>query len=187
MPTDDPSCFSPKEFQRLTDRIETLTKARDTLTEFLHELENQRVDPSVPYSASSPDVFSSQQSPSGIPSRSNRSSPPEKAHYPHTSSSSSSSNQSASRDAFSPDHSATTTDTNEHHPPSTHPIHRPRSPSMTPTSFIRVHFPNKHTTAVRARVPHRHRLPDRNISFSSSFRLHSGQMRLWKSHWNRVH
>jgi hypothetical protein len=25
---------------------------------------------------------------------------------------------------------------------------RSRSPSMTPSNFIRVHFPNKHTTAV---------------------------------------
>ena len=135
--------LSIKEFQRLTDRIDTLTKARDTLTEYLHELEDRSVETTLPRSASANDLSSMQAQYSPTASPSARSSPPEKAHYQHTSSSSSI-------------HSGT----NDHHPsasndnylmsPSlpTHSSHQSRSHSMTPSNFIRVHFPNKHTTAV---------------------------------------
>ncbi|CAF4745897.1 unnamed protein product, partial [Rotaria socialis] len=118
------------EFQRLTDRIEVLTKARNTLTEYLHELEGQSTVKTLPYSTSYNDVTSMnhqlqpqlQDSPT-IP-QSNRSSPAEKPHYHHTSSTSSIHSDSSQR---------------------------PRSPSMTPSNFIRVHFPNKHTTALAPR------------------------------------
>ncbi|CAF2081940.1 unnamed protein product [Rotaria magnacalcarata] len=122
--------FYMQEFQRLTDRIEVLTKARDTLTEYLHELEGQNTVKTLPYSTSYNDVTSMDQqfqpqlqySPT-IP-QSNRSSPPEKPHYHHTSSTPSIHSDSSQR---------------------------PRSPSMTPSNFIRVHFPNKHTTALAPR------------------------------------
>ncbi|CAF2410110.1 unnamed protein product [Rotaria sp. Silwood2] len=119
--------FYMQEFQRLTDRIETLTKARDTLTEYLHELEGQTTGKTFPYSSSPNDVspmntqFQQQLQYSPTMSQSNRSSPPEQTHYQHTSSTSSIHSDSPQR---------------------------PRSPSMTPNNFIRVHFPNKHTTAL---------------------------------------
>ncbi|CAF4293496.1 unnamed protein product, partial [Rotaria sp. Silwood2] len=119
--------FYMQEFQRLTDRIETLTKARDTLTEYLHELEGQTIGKTFPYSSSPNDVspmntqFQQQLQYSPTMSQSNRSSPPEQTHYQHTSSTSSIHSDSPQR---------------------------PRSPSMTPNNFIRVHFPNKHTTAL---------------------------------------
>ncbi|CAF1197089.1 unnamed protein product [Rotaria sordida] len=123
--------FYMQEFQRLTDRIETLTKARDTLTEYLHELEGQNIGKTDPYSSSSSNDVSptnnqSQQQLQYSPtiSQSYRSSPPEKIRYPHTSSTSSIHSDSPQR---------------------------PRSPSMTPNNFIRVHFPNKHTTALAPR------------------------------------
>ncbi|CAF1199083.1 unnamed protein product [Rotaria sordida] len=123
--------FYMQEFQRLTDRIETLTKARDTLTEYLHELEGQNIGKTYPYSSSSSnDVsptnnqFQPQLQYSPTISQSYRSSPPEKIRYPHTSSTSSIHSDSPQR---------------------------PRSPSMTPNNFIRVHFPNKHTTALAPR------------------------------------
>ncbi|CAF1168891.1 unnamed protein product [Rotaria sordida] len=123
--------FYMQEFQRLTDRIETLTKARDTLTEYLHELEGQNIGKTYPYSSSSSNDVSptnnqSQQQLQYSPtiSQSYRSSPPEKIRYPHTSSTSSIHSDSPQR---------------------------PRSPSMTPNNFIRVHFPNKHTTALAPR------------------------------------
>jgi len=67
-------------------------------------------------------------------SQSARSSPPEKPHHRHTSSSSSSIH-SGTKDVFINDHSTT----NDHHQ---------SSPYSSPSNFIRVHFPNKHTTAV---------------------------------------
>jgi hypothetical protein len=78
-------------------------------------------------------------------SQSARSSPPEKSHHRHTSSTSSI--HSGSKDIFMNDHSTT----NDHHQSSSY-----SSPSMTPSNFIRVHFPNKHTTAVsfkKKRIP----------------------------------
>jgi hypothetical protein len=142
-------CFQlKKEFQRLTDRIDTLTKARDTLTEYLHELEDQNLDTTLPYSSSFNDVssvnsqFQQQLQYSPTISQSARSSPPEKPHHRHTSSTSSI--HSGTKEIFMNDHPTT----NEYHQSSAHSSQRPRSPSMTPSNFIRVHFPNKHTTAV---------------------------------------
>ena len=73
----------------------------------------------------------------------NRSSPPEKSHHQHTSSITSI--HSGTKDIFTNDYSTS----NDYHSTSTHSsTQRPRSPSMTPSNFIRIHFPNKHTTAV---------------------------------------
>ncbi|CAF0831265.1 unnamed protein product [Adineta steineri] len=143
--------FYMQEFQRLTDRIETLTKARDTLTEFLHELQDQNIETTVPYSSSFNDVssentqFQQQLQYSPVISHSNRSSPSEKPHHQHTPSTSSSTH-SGTKDNYVNEYSTTTTTTNDHHT-----AQRPRSPTMTPSNFIRVHFPNKHTTALAPR------------------------------------
>lgn len=71
--------------------------------------------------------------------------------------------QTSSKDIFINDYSTgNDQQTNYHYYPLTPPIsthipssqttiscyQRSRSPSMTPSNFIRVHFPNKHTTAV---------------------------------------
>ncbi len=70
--------------------------------------------------------------------------------------------QSNSKSIYNNDYSTSNDQqTNYHYYPLTPPIsihissqqtdyfnQRSRSPSMTPTNFIRVHFPNKHTTAV---------------------------------------
>ncbi|UJR20939.1 hypothetical protein I4U23_024048 [Adineta vaga] len=139
--------FYMQEFQRLTDRIETLTKARDTLMEYLHELQDQTVETTFPYSASFNDVstmnshFQQQLQYSPTISHSPRSSPSEKAHHQHTSSISSI--QSNTKDNFHNEYSVI----NDHHS-----VQRPRSPTMTPSNFIRVHFPNKHTTALAPRT-----------------------------------
>ncbi|CAF3413177.1 unnamed protein product [Rotaria sp. Silwood1] len=144
--------FYMQEFQRLTDRIETLTKARDTLTEYLHELEGQNTEKAFPCSSSSNDVsstnnqFQQQLQYSPTISQSNRSSPPEKTHQPHTSSTSSI--HSGINISFLSNHS---TKKNHYRPLSIDSPQRPRSPSMTPNNFIRVHFPNKHTTALAPR------------------------------------
>jgi hypothetical protein len=133
--------FLHKEFQRLTDRIDTLTKARDTLTEYLHELEDQNLETTFPCSSSFNDVssmnsqFQQQLQYSPTISHSARSSSPEK----HKSSISSI--HSSTKD----DH----TTTNDYHS-----SQRPRSPTLTPSNFIRIHFPNKHTTAVRYFLNH---------------------------------
>ncbi len=130
----------------MTDRIDTLTKARDTLTEFIHELEDQNIETTFPYSSSFNDVssmssqFQQQLQYSPTISHSPRSSPSEKPRHQHTSSISSI--HSGTKDNFMND---------DHHPSSTHSSHRPRSPTMTPSNFIRVHFPNKHTTAVSSK------------------------------------
>jgi hypothetical protein len=133
-----------KEFQRLTDRIEILTKARDALTEHIHEVD----DTAFPYSSSINDVSSihspSQHSPLDKPTSQRKSSL--------------SPIQSNSKDIYINDYS-TPNDQQTSYPfyPLTPPIstqqtiyfnQRSRSPSMTPSNFIRVHFPNKHTTAV---------------------------------------
>lgn len=87
-------CFF-KEFQRLTDRIDTLTKARDELTEYLHELEGQSTETPVPDSSSLNDAssissqFQQQLQYSPTMSQPIRSSPPERSHHRHTSSTSS--------------------------------------------------------------------------------------------------
>jgi hypothetical protein len=137
--------FYMQEFQRLTDRIDTLTKARDTLTEYLHELEDQNLETTFPYSSSFNDVHQFQQQLQYSPtiSHSARSSPPEKSYYPHKSSISSI--HSGTKDTFMNDHSTTIT-TNDYNC-----SHRPRSPTLTPSNFIRIHFPNKHTTALAPR------------------------------------
>jgi uncharacterized protein YdiU (UPF0061 family) len=109
--------FYMQEFQRLTDRIESLTKARDTLTEYLHELQGQNVEKTFPYSPSSNDACSA----NNQFQQQLQYSPTITSHYQHTSSTSSIHSDSSQR---------------------------PRSPSMTPNTFIRIHFPNKHTTAV---------------------------------------
>lgn len=133
--------FFTKEFQRLTDRIETLTKARDILTEYLHELEDSNLETTLPYSSSFNDVssvnnqFQQQLQYSPTISHSSRSSPPEKPYYHQLTSSTSSIHSGTNNN----DHSTT----NDHHS-----SQRPRSPTLTPSNFIRVHFPNRHTTAV---------------------------------------
>ena len=145
--------ISIKEFERLTDHIEILTKARDTLTEFLRELEDQQPNQSVPNSSlSSVDVSSPRQIPqysSTISPSMTRSSPTERTFYHNDSPSSSI--QSGLKENFHQDHSANLSKTDHHlTSPSTsaQASNRSRSPSMTPSNFIRVHFPNKHTTAV---------------------------------------
>jgi hypothetical protein len=70
-------------------------------------------------------------------SHSDRSSPSEKANHQHKSSISSI--HSGTKEIFINDHSTTNDN---------HSSQRPRSPTLTPSNFIRVHFPNKHTTAV---------------------------------------
>ncbi len=140
-----------QEFQRLTDRIEILTKARDTLTEYLHEIEDH-LDTAFPYSSSINDV-------SSLNSQSQYS-PLEKS--PQQPKLSLSPIHSNSKDLFLNDYSTPNDQQTNYHyypltlPISTHPLsqqtnyfnQRSRSPSMTPSHFIRVHFPNKHTTAV---------------------------------------
>ncbi|CAF1064843.1 unnamed protein product [Adineta ricciae] len=139
--------FYMQEFQRLTDRIDTLTKARDTLTEYLRELQSQTIDTNLPYSSSFNDVstmhsqFQQQLQYSPTMSHSPRSSPSEKSHHQHTSSISST--HSNSKDSSHNEHSTP----NEHHS-----TQRPRSPTMMSNNFIRVHFPNKHTTALAPRT-----------------------------------
>jgi hypothetical protein len=141
-----------KEFQRLTDRIEILTKARDTLTEYLHELEVHTIEPAFPYSSSINDVSSI--------NGQLQYSPSEKS--PQQQKFSLSPIQLNSKDIFINDYSTPNDQqTNYHYYPLSPPIsthtssqqtnyfnQRSRSPSMTPSNFIRVHFPNKHTTAV---------------------------------------
>ncbi|CAF1449265.1 unnamed protein product [Adineta steineri] len=151
--------FYMQEFQRLTDRIDILTKARDTLTEHLHEVEDQNIESVFPCSSSNNDV-------SSINSQSQyqlQYSPPEKS--PQPSKSSLSPNQFNSKDIFINDYStANDPQTNYHFYPLTPPIstqissqqtdyfnQRSRSPSTAPNNFIRVHFPNKHTTAFSPR------------------------------------
>lgn len=83
-----------KEFQRLTDSIDLLTKAKNTLTEYLHELEGQNTAKILPYSKSYNDVtstnyqFQPQLQYSPTTTHPNRSSPPSKPHQHQTSSSS---------------------------------------------------------------------------------------------------
>jgi hypothetical protein len=146
--------FYVQEFQRLTDRIEILTKARDTLTEYLHEIEDH-LDTAFPYSSSINDV-------SSLNSQSQYS-PLEKS--PQQPKLSLSPIHSNSKDLFLNDYSTPNDQQTNYHyypltlPISTHPLsqqtnyfnQRSRSPSMTPTHFIRVHFPNKHTTALASR------------------------------------
>ncbi len=142
-----------KEFQRLTDRIEILTKARDTLTEYLHELEDHNIETVFPYSSSINDVSSI--------NGQLQYSPLEKSPQQHKFSQSPI--QSNLKDIFINDYSTPSNDqqTNYQYYPLSSPIsthissqqtnyfnQRSRSPSMTPSNFIRVHFPNKHTTAV---------------------------------------
>lgn len=138
-----------KEFQRLTDRIDILTKARDSLTEYLHEVEdpnNENVF--VSSSPSNTDVSSInsqlQYSPSEKSPKQHKlsiSSIPSNPKDSHTNESSPSSDTQKLYHVY-PSLSATTTQSMNYF------NQRSRSPSMTPSSFIRVHFPNKHTTAV---------------------------------------
>ncbi|CAF2495659.1 unnamed protein product [Rotaria sp. Silwood2] len=147
--------FYMQEFQRLTDRIDILTKARDTLTEYLHEVEDQNIESVFAYSSSINDVSSingqSQYSPS------------EKSPQQHKLSTSSI--QTNSKDIHVNDYSTSNDQQKNYHIyPSSPPLptyvlsqqannlnQRSRSPSMTPSNFIRVHFPNKHTTALAPR------------------------------------
>ncbi len=145
--------FCIKEFQRLTDRIEILTKARDTLTEYLHEVEDHNnIETVFPYSSSITDVSSI--------NGQLQYSPLEK--FPQQNKLSISPIQLNSKDIFINDYSTPNDQqTNYHYYPLSSPVsanissqqinyfnQRSRSPSMTPSNFIRVHFPNKHTTAV---------------------------------------
>ncbi|CAF1206626.1 unnamed protein product [Adineta ricciae] len=152
--------FYMQEFQRLTDRIEILTKARDNLTEYLHEVDYQNNSPVFPSSSPINDV------PLENSHYSNQSqySPLDKS--PQQSKISFSPNQLNSKDIYIHDYSTPSNDqqTTYHYYPLTPPIsthvlpystsyfsQRSRSPSMTPSNFIRVHFPNKHTTAFAPR------------------------------------
>ena len=142
-----------KEFQRLTDRIEILTQARDNLNEYLHEVENQNLD--VFFPSSSPVFDGSTSSGTSLPH-----SPLEKTS--HQQKSSGTPIPSNAKDIIINDYStATDPVTHQHSYPLSSPVSthmssqqahyqysRSRSPSMTPSNFIRVHFPNKHTTAV---------------------------------------
>jgi hypothetical protein len=138
-----------EEFQRLTDRIDILTKARDNLTEYMREVQDRRTNELVSCSSPNTDQSLSLHSPT-------YSSPIDKFSYQqrfalpsvplHT------------KDILVHDY-PTMNDQRIHqhsYSPlssnSTHQTHyyssRSRSPSMTTGNFIRVHFPNKHTTAV---------------------------------------
>ncbi|CAF1163004.1 unnamed protein product [Rotaria sp. Silwood1] len=147
--------FYMQEFQRLTDRIDILTKARDTLTEYLHEVEDQNIESVFSYS-----------SPINESSSINgqfQYSPSEKSPQQHKLSTSSM--QTNSKDIHVNDYSTSNDQQKNYHVyPSSPPIstyvlsqptnyfnQRSRSPSMTPSNFIRVHFPNKHTTALAPR------------------------------------
>ena len=108
--------------------------------EYLHEIENNPLESTAfPYSSSQTDV-------SSIHSQSNpqlQYSPLEKS--PQQNKLSPSPN---SKDIYIHD-SSTGNESTYHYYPLTPPINqRSRSPSVTPSNFIRVHFPNKHTTAV---------------------------------------
>ncbi|CAF0738908.1 unnamed protein product [Rotaria sordida] len=147
--------FYMQEFQRLTDRIDILTKARDTLTEYLHEVKDQNIDSVFAYTSSINDV-------STINGQLQYS-PLEKSPQQHKLSISSI--QTNSKDIHINDYSALNDQQKHYHIyPSSPPIttyilsqqtnyfnQRSRSPSMTPSNFIRVHFPNKHTTALAPR------------------------------------
>jgi hypothetical protein len=154
------SCVAPstcivvlQEFQRLTDRIEILTQARDNLNEYLHEVENQNLDVFLPSSSPIPDGSTS----SGT---SQPHSPSEK--ITHQRKASGTTLSSNAKDIIINDYSmAADSVTHQHSYPLSSPVSthmssqqahyqysRSRSPSMTPSNFIRVHFPNKHTTAV---------------------------------------
>ncbi|CAF3338406.1 unnamed protein product [Rotaria socialis] len=148
--------FYMQEFQRLTDRIDILTKARDSLTEYLHEVEDSNNECVFAYSSSSMNDVTAitgqlQYSPS------------EKSPKKHKLSISSV--QTNFKDIQINDCSPSNDTQKFYHTyPSTPPIQaqissqqinynyqRSRSPSMTPNNFIRVHFPNKHTTALAPR------------------------------------
>lgn len=148
--------FFIKEFQRLTDRIDILTKARDALTEYLHEIEDQNTETVFIYSSVLNDVSSL--------NGQLQYSPPERSPQQHKLSVSSI--QANSKDIGISDFPiANGQQTSCHNyslssplssPLSTHSLSQPvnysnqrsRSPSMISNTFIRVHFPNKHTTAV---------------------------------------
>lgn len=129
-----------------------MTKARDALTEYLHEVDNPNLDTAFPYSSSVNDVSSMSSLTQSQHSPSDKSPPYHKF-----------STSPNSKDIFINDYSTgNDQQTNYHYYPLTPPIsthisssqtaissnQRSRSPSMTPNNFIRVHFPNKHTTAV---------------------------------------
>ncbi|CAF1256592.1 unnamed protein product [Didymodactylos carnosus] len=189
--------FYMQEFQRLTDRIDILTKARDTLTEYLHDSQNHLpfshnenynannnnnnnnnsnhnapyhnyssnlitvVDiqpPSLTHFPVNDDIITTRISNANIVNpKSIIIDPPPSSKY------STSNTQDISHDndvvhQQSPQHypnlrtssNATTSSTSNILP--TPPSQtRSRSPSMTPNNFIRVHFPNKHTTALAPR------------------------------------
>lgn len=132
-----------------------MTKARDALTEYIHEVDNPNLDTAFPYSSSVNDVSSMSSLTQSQYSPLDKSPPYQKF--------STSPNSSNSKDIFINDYSTgNDQQTNYHYYPLTPPIsthisssqstispnQRSRSPSMTPSNFIRVHFPNKHTTAV---------------------------------------
>lgn len=142
----------------MTDRIDILTKARDALTEYLREVEDQNVDQTLTCSTSISDVSQAiNHSPIERSSSDKYFRPPK---FPLTSP------PFNTKDIIVNDYSSTNLDQRPHQhsypltPPSpstsshtssqqTHYYNsRSRSPSMTPSQFIRVHFPNKHTTAV---------------------------------------
>ncbi|CAF0793864.1 unnamed protein product [Didymodactylos carnosus] len=188
--------FYTQEFRRLTDRIDTLTKARDTLTEYLHELEtylpfsydvsyntnnnnnnNNNAYPSAPrnYPSNPTPVLN-------IPSPSLTHSPVNDNVITTTTTNVSIINPKNIIDPPPPSSIHSTANTNDilhdddvihqhssqHYPYvrtasnpttsstpnnlSTPPSQvRLRRASMTPSNFIRVHFPNKHTTALAPR------------------------------------
>lgn len=153
--------FYMQEFERLTDRIDILTKARDALTEYLREVEDQNVDQTLTCSTSISDVSQPiNHSPIERSSSDKHFRPPK---FPLTPP------PFNTKDIVVNDYSSTNLDQRPHQhsypltPPSpstsshtsSQQAHyynsRSRSPSMTPSQFIRVHFPNKHTTALAPR------------------------------------
>ena len=150
-----------KEFERLTDRIDILTKARDALTEYLREVEDRHIDPTLTCSTSISDVFQSLHSPIERSSSDRPFRPPKLSltSPPFNTKDINVNDYSTNMDQRTHQHSYPLPPAPATAPPlssSTHPSSqqahyyhcRSRSPSMTPNHFIRVHFPNKHTTAV---------------------------------------
>ena len=172
----------------MTDRIDILTKARDALTEYLHEVDDQNVDAVLSRSISDNEANSSNEQDQHSPLDKNG----------HQQKSWTPSNPSKPKDITVNDYSTGGND------PANHPYYyslpspvltqiasqqsmasnqRSRSPSMTPSNFIRVHFPNKHTTAVSLLILQwlvLHVYPFEPLSW------HHGTMRHWQSPLNHV-
>ena len=129
----------------MTDRIDILTKARDALTEHLYEVSGENFQVSIPpssplFDTSSPSPIHSQYSPTDRFSLQQRASMPSS---PFSTKDMTIDHFSNINEPLTQQHSCPPISNGPHQHSS-----QSRSPSIIPNYFIRVHFPNKHTTAV---------------------------------------